>query len=123
MLERKAWAWPTNSCSLWSAPRVGTSCGLLAAEFELPSDQVTVRLRIRDPALGRDLRALLDLWRRVGGDLVRSQTFAHRRDRPSVPKRIDENAVPFAPEHVFHRHLDLRPGLHRSLGERVHVVH
>src|ERR1700683_836027 len=52
----------------------------------------------------------------------------HRRlvlvssNRPLVAEGIGQFSVAIAPEHVSHRHLDSRSGLHRALKRRVHIV-
>ena len=45
-----------------------------------------------------------------------------RADGPVMPKRIDELAVAITPEHVCHRHRDLRPGLDCAFDRGVDIV-
>src|SRR5207247_7837177 len=50
------------------------------------------------------------------------ELFTDRRDRPPMAEWIDEDPIPFAPEHLLHRHIDLRAGFHGPTGEPVHIV-
>jgi hypothetical protein len=70
----------------------GAALAPVPASIARSSDQVTCTWASDSHRHSLMISGRFLIRRRVGGDLVRSWTFADGRDRPSVPERIDENA-------------------------------